>query len=1001
MLPHKSRSHLVSAIMVAIMSATTLAADIPAEWLTLGGAKVDVNWQAQWIWMDGEASPRNLYVCARRDFELGEGGGDLRLHIAADSRYRLYVNGEWVGDGPARSFYWAQQFDTYDVGGLLHKGRNTLAVLVSHYGEGTFQYNPSGQGGLLVQVERAPAGGQAGQVPAWAPVLVSDSAWQVRRHEGYLRPSVRISCQMPFEEIVDAQRMALDWMMPEGALPEARPAKVVGPVGTAPWKTLVGRSVPFLTHEPITPVRVWRTGLVKLPDLHTGFTTRPYLLPGYFMQSAQELKGFAATIIDSPADQSITFPHTCGRAELPLVNGVVAQPDKPVPLHKGANLCLIVFRPGGHHEFDRSYCAFVERPVKLSAPFNAQSVWTIFGPFDNYAEIHERAVKIGSVAELEPFKAKAQPLKPEHILTNGSPWDESTSARSMPGEPRIDNLDHLFGSPAAVTSIYPGTQAGGAPEVWLDFGRELVGQIAMDIEAPAGAVLTFNFLEEIEDGKRIHYTGDNFAGFRYTTAAGRQQFTSFLRRGYRYLKLIVTDASGPVHIRSLRTIFSTHPAIETGAFTCSDPLLTQIWRVGRHTLRCCSEDTYTDCPAYEQTYWVGDGRNEAMVDYAAYGNLALSRRCAELPALSLQRQLITESQVPSAWDNLLTAWSLLWVQMTEEHYQFSGDRAYLAGIYPAVDRMLRNCHDKLMDERGLLSINAWNLFDWAGQDNGHALVTHNQMFLAEALERAAFMARTLGRTEDVKYYEAYRASLITAINAHLWNDQKGAYVDAIHGDGKQSDVVSQQTNSLALLYDVAPPERAARIKHAPDAPPAGMVTVGSPFALFYILDALVHDGRHAEAMKIVRDRWGEMVKHGATSFWETFPGRDGEFWTRSYCHAWSAAPTYFLSRYQLGAWWDEPGYARARIAPVPLDLTWARGAVPTPHGPMQVAWEKSDGKFTLEVSLPKQVTAIVELPINADEFPRLMPADLNPLKVNGHWQFDLPAGASTTITASR
>lgn len=1027
-------------------ASTTIASDIPAEWLHFGGRPNDVDWKARWIWNDGPPSPRNLYLCARRDFDLpAEDRTEYRLHISADSRYRLYINGEWVGDGPARSFYWAQQFDTYNAAGLLREGRNTIAVLVSHYGEGTFQYNPSGQAGLLVQLERGHStgglsgmqdtGGQSasgtnipGGIKAasdrtgsgtkaaggttgtkWEPVLVTDESWRVRVHEGYLRPTVRISCQMPFEEIVDARRIPIDWMAPGGTLPDARPATIVAPVGGGPWKTMVARTVPFLTREPVMPVRLWKARPVRMPDLHTGFTTRPYLLAGYFMQNHRELNGFAATLIHSPVEQTITFPKTCGRAELPVINGVVAEDNKPVPLRRGANLCIIAMRPGGHHEYDRSYCAFLEKnpAVRLSGVFNDETAWTIFGPFDQYGKIHKQAVRAKSIADLEPFKAKAQIVRAEDILTHGSGWEESTVARPLDGEPRIDNLEGLFSSESAITTLHPesspgnGDTASGAPEVWLDFGRELVGQIELDVDAPAGAVLTFNFLEEIEDGKRIHYTGDNFAGFRYITTEGRQRFTSFLRRGYRYMKLIVTDASGPVHIRSLRTIFSTHPANEVGAFACSDPLLTRIWAVGRHTLRCCSEDAYTDCPAYEQTYWVGDGRNEAMIDYATYGNAALARRCAELPALSLQRQLITESQVPSAWDNLLTAWSLLWVQMTEEYYQFSGDREYLEGIYPPVARMLRNIREHFTDERGLLSIAAWNLFDWAGQDIGHKLVTHNQMFLVEAIRRAEMMARELGKSDEAQYWADYRRDLTAAINQHLWSEERGAYVDAIHGDGNLSSVVSQQTNSLALLYNVAPPERAARIHNAPNDPPEGMVRVGSPFALFYMLDALVQDGRHAEAMKIIRDRWGEMVKHGATTFWETFPGRDGEFWTRSYCHAWSAAPTYFLSRYQLGAWWDRPGYKVARIAPVPLDLTWARGAVPTPHGPIQTAWEKSEEKFTLEVDLPQPVAAVIELPVSADEFAHLSPADLNAKKIDGKWHIDLPPGADAVIEATR
>jgi hypothetical protein len=339
--------------------------------------------------------------------------------------------------------------------------------------------------------------------------------------------------------------------------------------------------------------------------------------------------------------------------------------------------------------------------------------------------------------------------------------------------------------------------------------------------------------------------------------------------------------------------------------------------------------------------------------------------------------------------------------MTEEHYQFSGDGDYLAGIYPAVDRTLRNCRGPLTDRRGLLSIAAWNMFDWAGQDSGHAVVTHNQMFLAEALRRTANMARVLGREDDAKYADEYREQLIKATNAHLWDDKKGAYADSIHGDGKLSSVVSQQANSLALLYDIAPPERAAKIRSVPVSPPDGMVKVGSPFALFYILEALAKDGRHAEMLAITRDRWGEMVKHGATTFWETFPGYIPNWWTRSYCHAWSAAPTYFLSRYQLGAWWAEPGYKTARIAPVPVDLTWAKGSVPTPHGPIHVAWEKSADRFVIDVSLPKSVAGVVELPVSAAEFTKVEAKGLSVRQVNGRWVIDLPAGGSATITAAK
>jgi len=989
----KKQSWIWIVLATSLTAEMPLRADIPQAWYTLGGRRSDVHWAARWIWTDGPRSPRNLYLCVRKDFQTSRTNEPARLHVSADSRYRLYLNGQWLGDGPARSFFWAQQFDTYDVTGLLKPGRNVLALLVSHYGEGTFQYHPSGQAGVLVQLETKRDG-------TWVPIVVSDETWQVQVHAGYLRPTVRISCQMPFEEIVDGRLFPGDWMQPDGALSSPAPAKVIGPVGSGPWRTMVARSVPFLTREPVPPVRLFRTQLTRFPNLHTGFTARPYLLAGYFMQNTKPLAGFAATIIESPVDQTITFFTGSPFYEPPVVAGQVAWPGKPVPLKKGSNLCLIPFQPTLHHRFDRSYPAFVDHPVRLRGVFNDRTAWTIFGPFEHYdKKFHDDIQKVTTVKELEPYRDKAQTVRPEDILTHGSPFDDCAFARRVEGRVRIDNVEGLFGNENEVTTIWPAEN--GNPELFLDFGRELVGPIELDVEAPAGTVMSFCFVEEIEDGRRIHYTFDNQNGFRFVTGGGRERFTSFLRRGYRYAKLIISDMTGPVRIRSIRTLFATHPTGRNGAFRCSDALLNEIWRVGRHTLRCCSEDTFTDCPTYEQTFWVGDARNEAMIDYAAFGHLALTRRCAELPILSLYRQPITESQVPSAWDNLLTAWWLLWIQMVEEHYEFSGNRSYLAGVYPGVKLSLDNARKQFIDGRGLLSIDAWNLFDWAPIDSVHKTVTHNQMFLVEALRRAAFMARELGKTDDARELDEWRQRLIADINKYLFNEDRGAYVDSLHEDGKQSPSVSQQVNALAIAYDVAPPDRLDRIEKLLIDPPENVVTVGSPFALFYVLEALAKQNRHAKLLEIIRDRWGEMIAHGATTFWETFPGRGKEWWTRSYCHAWSAAPTYFLTRYQLGGWWAEPGYRLARIAPVPLDLKWAIGRVPTLHGPIEIAWENTDETFVIEVALPPKVAGIVELPGPAKNYTELKVKGLTPHREQGRWRIPMAAGTAVKIEAAK
>jgi alpha-L-rhamnosidase len=956
-----------------------------------GGKHVStkVKWQAKWIWDDGEASPRNLYLLAVKDVDVSDVTGRWRAHVSGDSRYRFYVNGEWMGDGPARCFAFNQQFDTYDLTGLLAPGKNRLAILVSHYGEGTFQYNPTGRAGALAQLER-----QEGD--AWKVVAATDKTWRVRRHSGFVRPTIRISCQMPFEEIFDARELDGSQLKP-GADGGFLPAKVVASIGEGPWKRLVPRSVPMLTRELAPPVRVSREQVVRTPNFFMGLTLRPYLLPGYFMQNHKELHGFAATILVSPIDQEVRLFTPMGRYEHPLINGKAAVDGKPVKLKKGDNLCMIVPRAGTHHEFDRCYVGYVRQPVTMKGIFNDDSAWTVFGPIEDYKAQHNKITRIQSADALAAYKSLAKKVKPEHIAAAGSPWCQTTFSEAVEGDLRTENLDAICCASPETAVVYP--PAEGDAEIMLDFGKEVVGQLTFDLVAPAGVVMDFNCFEEIEDGERIHYSFGNLSALRYITREGRQRYTSFLRRGYRYCKLTLQHMTGPVRIRTLQTVFSTIPPVRRGSFACSDPLLTRIWEVGRHTLRCCSEDTFTDCPTYEQTYWVGDGRNEAMINYAAFGDVALTRRCAELPAQSLFRQQLPESQVPSAWDNILTAWSLLWVQMVEEHYRFSGDLDYLKEIFPAVRTTLRNCKISLSDDRGLLSISAWNMFDWAGQDSGHDVVTHNQMFLVEALRRAVIMAREVGAGDDAEYFERYRSDLIAAINEHLWDDKRGAYIDSIHDDGKPSTTISQQTNSLAIAYDVADGERLERIKNVPVKPPPGMVKVGSPFAMFYIFEALAKSGRYADILAIIRDRWGQMIDKGATTFWETFPGYNKEWWTRSYCHAWSAAPTYFLTRYALGVWGDAPGCTTVRIAPEPVDLTWARGTLPTPHGVVQVAWEKKDDKFSLSAKLPPGVQGVVELPGKVGDYISVKVDRGRPERHDDHWRMKIPAGTGLEIVA--
>ena len=92
-------------------------------------------WKARWISYPGEAP--NVYGVYhfRKSFDLEVVPSRFIVHVSADNRYKLYVNGKLVSLGPARGDIYNWSFETVDLAPYLRKGKNTLASVVWNYAE--------------------------------------------------------------------------------------------------------------------------------------------------------------------------------------------------------------------------------------------------------------------------------------------------------------------------------------------------------------------------------------------------------------------------------------------------------------------------------------------------------------------------------------------------------------------------------------------------------------------------------------------------------------------------------------------------------------------------------------------------------------------------------------------------------------------------------------------------------------------------------------------------
>ena len=233
----------------------------------------------QWIWIEGDAKPYNFYLYARGTVEVDGAPAAAKLHVTASDRYMLYLNGAYVGRGPARSDPRFKTYDTHDVAAALRPGRNVIAVRAYHFGQpvhGSGWNSMSGnsftvgeRAGLWAQIEITDADGAtrvSGTDPDWR--LLPSPAWDTR--------TPLVNCGMiGSNETYNAAADIPNWTGVEFDDGEWRRPWLVPPPDQ-PWHVLEARDIPLLRETELPPARVSLVG--ELIDMGNARQTDIYQL---------------------------------------------------------------------------------------------------------------------------------------------------------------------------------------------------------------------------------------------------------------------------------------------------------------------------------------------------------------------------------------------------------------------------------------------------------------------------------------------------------------------------------------------------------------------------------------------------------------------------------------------------------------------------------------------------------------------------------------------------
>ncbi|KAF9874769.1 glycoside hydrolase family 78 protein [Colletotrichum karsti] len=608
------------------------------------------------------------------------------------------------------------------------------------------------------------------------------------------------------------------------------------------------------------------------------------------------------------------------------------------------------------------------------------------------------------------------------------PWDANIYA---PDSRTARPKSVLSLSTGNVISEFPGTSTlkGNGSALVFDFGV-LVGGITtvnytLTGDAPVVLGLAWteakNWIGEYSDNSNGNYRGPNQtlisvdgALFHNITTPGEGSYTvpfPQLRGGFRYLTLYLmtnstsnstTTPSLSIDDISLEIVFQptwSNLRAYQGYFHSSSDLLNKIWYSGAYTLQTNAAPPETG-RVLTEAVWNGSWFNDAWLGVGSSLLLDGAKRDRWIwpgdMGVAVPSAFVSTGDLESAKNAIQTMFNFqqpsgifpragppyldatsdtyhMWTMIGAYNYVlFSGDLDWLSGNWATYLKAMDYIYAKIIPETGILNATATG--DWARYINSMNGSAPN-MLLYRTLTTGAFLADLAPSNSTTNLTSTWLSraeTLKTAIKTHLWDAEKGAFIDGY----KNRTLYPQDANSYAIAFGVVPPtspeassiSRVLTENWTPIGPASPELPGNvSPFITSVELEAHFVAGRPDRAFRLIRDSWGWYLAHPNGTQSTVIEGYlvDGSFGYRSargytddpsyvsHAHGWSSGPTSTLTEYLVGLRVTRPAGAEWSLKPVFGELDAAQAGFTTKLGRFSARWEVEGGVATVEWDVPE------------------------------------------------
>ena len=544
-------------------------------------------------------------------------------------------------------------------------------------------------------------------------------------------------------------------------------------------------------------------------------------------------------------------------------------------------------------------------------------------------------------------------------------------------------VSHVYSAHSQLTNLSALTQASvtpftitlpnatieaESPSLLLDFGREVAGRLLVESACDCVAALSIAYgeseIEAMSTGLAPGSRGGNYLGTNIVEVPPHG-IARGPKSGFRFVRITFLRGAPLTAFKSIRVEGIYYPVDYAGHFQSSDPLLNRIWETGAYTAHLCMQDGIWDAIKRDRGRWAGDLDVAGRVISTVFADKQLIE--------DTLRGLVPEGSGPVSAINGIPGYSAQWIAGLYSLYLHSGDKDYLASQRDNLIRILAGM-DATLDSTGLLAPNQreWLFVDWAPNLNGRSPEARvgTQLQYIRAYNDAVRLFTWLDDAANKAKYEARLHNSITAAQSTFRNSETGTYG------------TTWQVNSLATLTIADPKDPAIWnniLSHVKQDTPTDQII--TPYFNSYVLDAMAALGHRPQALDWMRQYWGGMLAEDATSFWEGYDLR----WPKSnphlslqadntsgyfvsLAHGWSSGPTAWLAENILGITPNQPGYSTVDIHPDLLDLAWAYGTVPTPHGLIKINIDKRRILLDLPQGVDKALVNLTSPTPNSDVY---------------------------------